>query len=77
MPLPLQNRAFFEWRKGVKVPRKGEEEGWPAKGAKRKKGRVKTGQTKVGKRPVKEGKRPIKRLMGCFRVPRRAGKRPL
>ena len=31
--------------KGEKVPRKGEEEGWPAKGAKRKKGCVKTGQT--------------------------------
>ena len=30
--------------KGEKVPRKGEESGWPAKGAKRKKGRVKTGQ---------------------------------
>ena len=26
------------------VSRKGEEEGWPAEGAKRKKGRVKTGQ---------------------------------
>ena len=26
------------------MPRKGEEEGWPAKGAKRKKGRTKTGQ---------------------------------
>ena len=26
------------------MPRKGQEEGWPAKGAKRKKGRVKTGQ---------------------------------
>ena len=26
------------------MPRKGEEEGWPAKGAKRKKGRAKTGQ---------------------------------
>ena len=28
------------------MPRKGEEEGWPAKGAKRKKGRAKTGQNK-------------------------------
>ena len=26
------------------MPRKGEEEGWPGKGAKRKKGRAKTGQ---------------------------------
>ena len=29
------------------MPRKGEEEGWPAKGAKRKKGRVKTAQTRL------------------------------
>ena len=50
VPLALQNRALFEEvRKGEKVPRKGEEEGWPAKGAKRKKGRVKTGQAKKHK----------------------------
>ena len=30
--------------RSILKPRKGEEEGWPAKGAKRKKGRVKTGQ---------------------------------
>ena len=41
VPFALQNRALFE---GEKMPRKGEEEGWPAKGAKRKKGRAKTGQ---------------------------------
>ena len=29
---------------GENVPRKGEEEGWPEKGAKGEKGRVKTGQ---------------------------------
>ena len=35
----LQNRALFkrEKREGEEVPRKGEEEGWPAKEAKRKK----------------------------------------
>ena len=45
VPISLQNRALFErGEKGEKVPRKGEEEGWPAKGAKRKKGRAKTGQ---------------------------------
>ena len=44
VPFALQNRALFEGGKGRKVPRKGEKEGWPAKGAKRKKGRVKTGQ---------------------------------
>ena len=31
----------------MEVPRKGEEEGSPAKGAKRKKGRVKTGQKTI------------------------------
>ena len=46
VPFALQNRALFEGEKGDKVPRKGEETGWPAKGAKRKKGRVKTGQFK-------------------------------
>ena len=47
VPFAVQNRALFEGGgKGEKVPRKGEEEGWPAKGAKRKKGRVKTGQSK-------------------------------
>ena len=45
VPLALQKKALFRGGdKGEKVPRKGEEEGWPAKGAKRKKGRVKTGQ---------------------------------
>ena len=34
--------------KGEKVPREGEEEGWPAKGTQRKKGHAKTGQfTKI------------------------------
>ena len=38
-------QSMFRGRdKGEKAPRKGEEEGWPAKGAKRKKGRMKTGQ---------------------------------
>ena len=46
VPFALQNRAFFEGKKrGEKVPRQGQEEGRPTKGAKRKKGRVKTGQT--------------------------------
>ena len=37
-PFALQSRALFEGeKKGEKAPRKGEEEGWPAKGAKRKK----------------------------------------
>ena len=45
VPFALQNRVLFEGgEKGDNVPRKGEEEGWPAKGAKRKKGRVKTSQ---------------------------------
>ena len=33
-------------KKGENVLRKGQEAGWPSKGAKRKKGRVKTGQIK-------------------------------
>ena len=45
VPFALQNRALSEGKKGgEKVPRQGQEEGRPAKGAKRKKGRVKTGQ---------------------------------
>ena len=45
VPLALQNRALLGGgEKGEKVPRKGAEEGWPTKGAKRKKGRVKAGQ---------------------------------
>ena len=45
VPFALQNRALFGGgENGENVPRKGEEEGWPAKRAKRKKGRVKTGQ---------------------------------
>ena len=39
-----EQSTFRGGEKGEKVPRKGEEEGWPAKGAKRKKGRAKTGQ---------------------------------
>ena len=45
VPLALQNRALFERErererdKGEKVPWEGEEEGWPAKEAKRKKGK--------------------------------------
>ena len=37
-----EQSTFRGGEKGEKVPRKGEEEGWPAKGAKRKKGRVKS-----------------------------------
>ena len=37
MPLALQNRALFEGGKGRKGAEKREEEGWPTKGAKRKK----------------------------------------
>ena len=45
VPLALQNRSLFEGgEKGEKVSRQGEEEGWQAKGAKRKKGRGKTSQ---------------------------------
>ena len=43
VPLALQDETLFEWRKGRKAPRRRKEEGWPAKGAKRKKGRLKTG----------------------------------
>ena len=39
-----EQSTFRGGEKGEKVSRKGEEEGWPAKGAKRKKGRVKTGR---------------------------------
>ena len=39
-----EKSTFRGGEKGEKAPRKGEEKGWPAKGAKRKKGRVKTGQ---------------------------------
>ena len=46
-------QSTFRGRKnGETVPRKGEEEGWPAKGAKRKKGSVKTGQKKSRKLPA-------------------------
>ena len=41
--LLYRTEQFWRGEKGEQVPRKGEEEGWPAKGAKRKKGRVKTG----------------------------------
>ena len=59
-----EQSTFRGGEKGEKVPRKGEEGGWPAKGAKRKKGRVKTGQilgagettiTKIKFALVKEG----------------------
>ena len=42
--LLYRTQHFSRGKKGEKVPRKGEEEGWSVKGAKRKKGRVKTGQ---------------------------------
>ena len=49
VPFALQLQSTFQGgEKGDKVPRKGEEEGWPAKGAKRKKGRAKTGQMNFG-----------------------------
>ena len=38
-PLLYRTEHFLRAEKGENVPRKGEEEGWPAKGAKRKKGR--------------------------------------
>ena len=41
---PGSGASFRGGENGENVPRKAEEEGWPAKGAKRKKGRVKTGQ---------------------------------
>ena len=43
-PLLYGTEHLSRGEKGEKVQRKGEEEGWPAKGAKRKKGCVKTGQ---------------------------------
>ena len=45
--LCLQNRAVFRGAKGERVPRKGEEEGGPAKGQKGTKGCVKTGHIPV------------------------------
>ena len=49
MSFAPQNREVFEGgERDEKVPRQGEEEGRPTKGAQRKKGRVKTGQ-KVSK----------------------------
>ena len=47
-PLLYRTEHVSRGKNGKNVPRKGEEEGWPAKGAKRKKGRVKTGQKTVG-----------------------------
>ena len=47
-PFLYRTEHFSRGEKGEKVPRKGEEEGWPAKGAKRKKGRAKTGQCYSG-----------------------------
>ena len=43
-PCSTEQSTFWGGDKAEKAPRKGEQEGWPAKGAKRKKGRVKTGQ---------------------------------
>ena len=46
VPFSLQKRALFKGEKRVKRCREKERKrGWPAKGAKRKKGRAKTGQT--------------------------------
>ena len=42
-----QQSTFRERQRGKKAMRKGEEEGWAAKGAKRKKGRVRTGQASL------------------------------
>ena len=50
MPFALQNRTFSRGEEGEKVLRKGAEEGGPAKGTKRKKGRVKTGQLRAQRR---------------------------
>ena len=46
LPLPklCPVLCFRGGEKGEKAPREGNEEGWPRKGAKRKNGRVKTGQ---------------------------------
>ena len=43
-PCSTEQSTFRGGKRGKKVLRKGEEEGWSANGAKRKKGRVKTGQ---------------------------------
>ena len=43
-----EQSTFRGGEQGEKAPREGGEEGWPAKGAKRKKGRVKTAQSKKG-----------------------------
>ena len=43
-PLLYRTEHFSREKQGEKAPRKGDEEGWPTEGAKRKKGRVKTGQ---------------------------------
>ena len=43
-PLLYRTENFRGRGKSEKVPREGMQEGWPAKAAKRKKGRVKTGQ---------------------------------
>ena len=50
-----EQSTFRGGEKDKKVPRKGEEEGWPAKGAKRKKGRVKTGQENTEKSTTNRG----------------------
>ena len=44
VPFALHNRALFKGEAGQKGAQKREEEGWPAEGAKREKGRVKTSQ---------------------------------
>ena len=54
MPFALQNRALFERENRAKrCPEKGGgEEGWPVEGAKRKKGRVKTGQLRLDSKNI-------------------------
>ena len=39
VPLALQNRALREGRRALEVPRKGEEEAWPATGGGGQKGK--------------------------------------
>ena len=53
-----EQSTFRGGEKGEKVLRKGKEKGWPARGAKRKKGRVKTGQIWGSKVQVFDGQLP-------------------
>ena len=58
-PCSTEQSTFRGGEKGEKVPRKRREKGWPAKAAKRKKGRVKTGQKRAGKMVPRENCRKV------------------